>query len=264
MKIESYKQGTPCWAELSTNDMAYAKDFYSGLFGWTYEDHQTVTGQVYTLAMIGEFAVAAINTWKPRQWPFWATPDWHLYLAVDDIDAVTERVTVLGGEKMGNTFQLAEAGRGATVVGPTGIVASLWERESHIGAEIRDQHGSMSWAELTTNYPRDAAMFFTGLLGLGFEQDVEQSSDGGRHSVLKSSDRPVAGIAQPARRAGESSTQPYWTVYFGVTDVEAAIASTVDSGGRLLAGPFEVANFSRMAKLGDPAGAVFGVQQLPN
>ena len=38
MKIESYKQGTPCWICLGTPDVDSGKQFYSTLFGWEYED----------------------------------------------------------------------------------------------------------------------------------------------------------------------------------------------------------------------------------
>src|ERR1700745_1190168 len=34
---DSYAQGTPNWVDLQTTDQAAAKEFYSGLFGWTYD-----------------------------------------------------------------------------------------------------------------------------------------------------------------------------------------------------------------------------------
>ena len=48
----SYKPGTPSFVDLSTTDVAAAKDFYAGLFGWTYEDMDAGNGSTYTMASL--------------------------------------------------------------------------------------------------------------------------------------------------------------------------------------------------------------------
>src|SRR5436305_8875383 len=37
--FDHYDQGTPSWVELSTPDQSAAREFYSGLFGWDYDDN---------------------------------------------------------------------------------------------------------------------------------------------------------------------------------------------------------------------------------
>ncbi len=37
-KRTSYAQGTPNWVDLQTTDPEAAKAFYSGLFGWRFDD----------------------------------------------------------------------------------------------------------------------------------------------------------------------------------------------------------------------------------
>ena len=44
MKIESYKQGTPCWVCLGTPDTDSGKQFYSTLFGWDYVEAEMMPG----------------------------------------------------------------------------------------------------------------------------------------------------------------------------------------------------------------------------
>ncbi len=34
----STRNGAPTWIDLGTNDLAGAKQFYTDLFGWTYQD----------------------------------------------------------------------------------------------------------------------------------------------------------------------------------------------------------------------------------
>jgi len=49
----SYTQGTPNWVDLQTPNQDAAKVFYSGLFGWTYDDQPMPDGPVYSMAMLG-------------------------------------------------------------------------------------------------------------------------------------------------------------------------------------------------------------------
>ena len=61
-RVERYRHGTPCWVDLATTDLAGAKAFYAGLFGWEYEDEQMgeMDIGVYSMAMLDGSAAAAI------------------------------------------------------------------------------------------------------------------------------------------------------------------------------------------------------------
>ena len=66
-KRTSYAQGTPSWVDLQTTDQEAAKAFYSGLFGWTYDDQPMPQGPVYSMAQIGQDNVAAIGRASCRE-----------------------------------------------------------------------------------------------------------------------------------------------------------------------------------------------------
>ena len=59
-------------------------------------------------------------------------------------------------------------------------------------------------------------------------------------------------------RAPREIQQPYWTVYFGVADVDAALQRSADAGGRTIVEPMAVPS-GRFAVGLDPQGAVFCV-----
>ena len=42
--VKSYPDNMFCWVDLATTDVAAAKEFYSGLFGWSYFDMPTPLG----------------------------------------------------------------------------------------------------------------------------------------------------------------------------------------------------------------------------
>jgi predicted enzyme related to lactoylglutathione lyase len=57
---------------------------------------------------------------------------------------------------------------------------------------------------------------------------------------------------------GMDSFPSHWIVYFGVADVDAAVAHVEGSGGHVLSPGFDTP-FGRMAAVTDPWGAAFWV-----
>ena len=88
----SYEQGTPNWVDLQTTDQSAAKAFYSGLFGWTYDDQpmsddaDDADDAVYSMAQLGGQQVAAIAPQPPELAAAGAPPMWNTYLATDSVD----------------------------------------------------------------------------------------------------------------------------------------------------------------------------------
>ena len=54
---------------------------------------------------------------------------------------------------------------------------------------------------------------------------------------------------------------PAWTTYFAAGDADDVAGDAADAGGTVFVPPFDVFDLGRMAVVGDPAGAVFGVWQ---
>src|SRR6266704_3342162 len=116
----SYAQGTPNWVDLQTSDQDAAKAFYSGLFGWTYDDQPMPQGAVYSMAMIGGHPVAAIAPQSPELAAAGAPPMWNTYLAVDAVDEATAKVEAAGGKVGMAPFDVMAAGRMSFLMDPSG------------------------------------------------------------------------------------------------------------------------------------------------
>ena len=58
----THAPGTFSWADLGTPDPAAAKRFYTGLFGWSFEDRPISDGEYYTIFDVGGKSVAALYT----------------------------------------------------------------------------------------------------------------------------------------------------------------------------------------------------------
>src|ERR1700751_388112 len=129
----SYTQGTPNWVDLQTPSQDAAKAFYSGLFGWTYDDQPMPDGPVYSMAMLGEHPVAAIAPQPPEMAAAGAPPMWTTYLAVDSVDDAVAKAEAAGGKVAMAPFDVMDAGRMAFVMDPSGAGVALWQANQHNG-----------------------------------------------------------------------------------------------------------------------------------
>ena len=165
-KKTEYAQGTPSWVDLQTTDQNAAKQFYSSLLGWSYDDNPMPgDGGVYSMATLNGETVAAIAPMPPGA-PEGMPPMWNTYLAVDSVDAAVDKVGTAGGQVLMPAFDIGDAGRMAFVADPTGAAVGLWQANQHIGATLVNEPGAVIWNELITDKPDSALAFYEAVVGL--------------------------------------------------------------------------------------------------
>lgn len=249
----SYNHGTPNWVDLQTSDQAAAKKFYAGLFGWTYDDQPMPEDQVYSMAMLGGNAVAAIAPQSPDIAAAGAPPMWNTYIAVDSVDDAVTKVQAAGGVVAMAPFDVMEAGRMAFIVDPAGAPVALWQAGQHIGATMVNEPGTLTWNELITDKP-EVVTFYERALGVTTStMDMPE----GKYTLFEVGGQQVAGSMAPQA----PNTPNHWHAYFAVADTDATAAKATELGGTVVAGPFD-SPVGRMAVLADPQGAVFSIIRL--
>lgn len=252
--IQSHPHGAFSWLDLNTTNVRGAKEFYNGLFGWTFEDMPTGTGPDYTMFHLDGLNVAAANPMVAEQQQQGVPPYWTAYVTVNDLEATAARVAELGGQLVMPPFDVLEAGRMAMLIDPTGAMLALWEPRNHIGVQLRDLPGALTWNELMTADPRTARDFYAELLGWEFDT---MEMDFGPYYVVKTGERSYGGImAIPPEMSG---MPPNWGVYFLVDDVEATAVQARALGGTVVSPNSFVPGVGHMAVLQDPQGASFSV-----
>jgi uncharacterized protein len=88
--------GKVIWADLVTPDLAGAKRFYGGLFGWTFNDIRT--GDLdYSVALLDGAPVAGLvqRTKRPEERP---QPAWLTFISVQDVGEARRVVLAHGGK----------------------------------------------------------------------------------------------------------------------------------------------------------------------
>lgn len=243
----SYPHGTFCWADLSTSDVAAAKTFYGALFGWEAQDTPAGGGRFYTRLTLGGGAVAGAFTGDES-----VPPHWNCHITVDDADATTARAQELGATIIDRPFDVVDAGRMAVVRDPVGAVVVVWQARRVAGAGLVNAPGALSWNDLVTPRPDEAAAFYGAWLGWTFDR-MPTGDDGPDYRVVRNGDRSNGGIM------GQDGPS-YWLAYFGTADADVAIARTRELGGALITGPVTMPA-GRFAVLADPQEAAFAVVQ---
>ncbi|MGN9774749.1 VOC family protein [Micromonospora sp. H33] len=246
--------GTPCWTDLATPDLTDARRFYPELFGWTGQIAPEPEAGGYTVFLLDGRAVAGAGPPAiPDQVPIWS-----VYVATDDADLVAGRVERAGGQVVVPPFEVFDRGRMAVFSDPAGATFSVWQPLAMPGGEVFDVPGAMSWTELVTPDPEGAKVFYE--LVFGWHPDGPPTGSAA-HTGWRLGTRIVAGMTVPL---GDfpSDAPAYWSVYFGVTDADAAAARAAALGGSILVPPREIPA-GRYTALRDPQGALFNAITLP-
>jgi predicted enzyme related to lactoylglutathione lyase len=237
--------------DLTTTDQAAAKEFYGGLFGWEAEDMPVGEGVFYSMQRLRGKDVAAISPQPQQQRDAGVPPTWNSYVSVESADAVAERAGQLGANVHAPPFDVMEAGRMAVIGDPQGAFFMLWEPRRHFGAALVNEPGAFAWNELNTPDPEAATQFYSALFDWRI-QPFEGSPE--PYFSITNGESANGGI----RELAPSGAPPHWLVYFGVEEVEEAIANVERLGGSTLVGPLDI-EIAKIAVVHDPQGAVFAL-----
>jgi uncharacterized protein len=250
--FEHYDQGTPSWVELSTPDQGGARAFYAGLFGWDYDDHDMGEMGHYFIATYQGSELGGVGGLPPGMEGHPAF--WGVYLAVDDVDAATEKVAAAGGKVEAGPFDVGDNGRMSAIQDPTGARVGLWQAGSTTGTQRANEPGTPTWNECVTSDVAAAARFYADVLGMGSE--AMDMGEAGSYTVLTDVNGRQVGGAMDLSMLPEG-TPPHWNVYFNVDDVDSSLSKVEELGGSTVAPAMDVPGVGRMAMVADPQGATF-------
>ena len=274
---DGYPPGVPCWIDTSQPDPDAAVDFYSGLFGWEFEDMTPpeAPGKYFT-ARIRGLDVAAVGSIPEGAPP---VPTWNTYIWVDSADETASKVRDAGGQVVSEPFDVLDAGRMGVFTDPEGAAFCVWQAGEHKGAQVVNEHGSLNFNNLSTRDVEGARSFYGSVFGwqtLELEGGFQAWTLPGYGDYLARDDPEIRKrMAEAGAQEGfedvvasinpiqddQPDTPPHWGVTFAADDADAIANAATELGGNVIAAPFD-APWVRMTVVADPQGATFTASQF--
>ncbi len=254
--VQGHAPGSPCWIDLSTRDMAKAEIFYSGVFGWTFEEPSADSADGfggYRMIYLNGRAVAGA---MPRHSP--SMPEvWSVYLMVEDAEASAAAVTAAGGQVIVPPMVVGPRGTMMFALDPAGAAIGGWQPGDFAGFEVVGEHGAPMWFEtLSKDYPASVAFYQEAF---GWQTATMSDTEEFRYTTLGAGEEATAGIMDAAGLLPEQ-VPSMWQAYLGVVDADAALVTAVELGGSVIS-PAQDTPYGRMAQVADPTGAMVSVMQ---
>jgi uncharacterized protein len=267
---DGYMPGVPCWIDTSQPEPEAAVDFYSGLFGWEFEDVMPPDSPgKYFIARIRGGDVAAVGS-IPEGAPPQAM--WNTYVWVDSADETAAKVKDAGGAIVMEPFDVSTAGRMAVFSDPEGAVFCVWQANEHKGARIVNEPVSLVFNALNTRDRDGAIRFYGSVFGwttLALSSEFWTQPGYGDHLAESNPDlrRGIKEFGVDERFADvvaainpipddQPDTPAHWSVTFAVDDPDATAERAKELGATVVSPPIDVP-WSRVAVLADPQGATF-------
>jgi predicted enzyme related to lactoylglutathione lyase len=124
-----------------------------------------------------------------------------------------------------------------------------------------DRHapGTFCWFELATTDQAAAKSFYQSLFGWSVTETPMGPDE--VYTLFQIDGRDVAAAYGMRAAEREQGIPPNWLVYVSTDSADMSAARATTLGGTILAPPFDVSDFGRMAVVRDPTGATFAIWQ---
>lgn len=117
------------WHELATSNLDSAWSFYSGLFGWSVIDDMDM-GPAGTYRMYGFEGQPPLGGMYNKSEEVPGPPAWLFYITVEDVSALVEQVTTLGGTVLNGPMEVPGGGSIAQCLDSQGAAFALYSKTS--------------------------------------------------------------------------------------------------------------------------------------
>lgn len=245
--------GEPIWYELMTPDPKGSVAFYEPVVGWTVD--APLPGPVeYRIVQAPGAQLGGMLQMTPDMLEMGAKPAWLVYIGVDDVDTTAAKAKELGGQVLVPPMDIPNVGRFSLLVDPQGAVFYIMRGSTDAVSTVfaPGEPGRCAWNELITTDVEAALAFYGPVFGWENRETMPMGPAGGYHFLDLGGKRLGALMADKSQPA-------HWNLYFTVADIDAAVKTTSDKGGRIVLGPQVVPTGERVILGLDPQGAGFAL-----
>ena len=246
--------GRHVWSELMTTDVKGAEAFYDKVVGWTSSGSASPQMEYYEFKRPDGPAIGGLMK-RPDGMDM--PPFWSMYIAVPTFEDAIAQVKRLGGHEMSGVIDVPNVGRMQMVTDPQGACFYVIQLQNPGNpAEEDPKIGDASWLELQTSDAPAAMTFYRTMFGWEPTEAMDMGP-AGTYQMFNRGSRMLGGMMNKPPELAQMP--PFWTIYFRVPDIDAAIERIKANGGRIVAGPIVVPGGDKVVIGTDPQGASFAL-----
>jgi predicted enzyme related to lactoylglutathione lyase len=240
------------WADLVTDDVATARNFYGRLFGWTFHD----TGGYLIAANEERPLCGMFKRARPAGKPE-AKPRWFGYVSVKDVEKAQRAVTKAGGRVLAAPQKLPKRGEQAIFADPEGALFGVVRSSSGDPPDFMAEPGDWIWVQLLSRDAKKAADFYRAVGGY----DVLENNAGKGASDYVLASEGYARATVRTIPGGHEKVQPNWLPFVRVKNIGESLALAKQLGGSVPFPPKPEMFDGKVAVIADPTGAVIGLME---
>jgi len=237
------------WADLVTDDVSAARNFYGQLFGWSFRE----VGN-YTLAANDDRPLCGMFQ-RHRPEGGTASPRWLGYISVSNVGKAEKIITREGGKVLAEPHKYPDRGEQAVFADPEGAVFGVLKSSSGDPQDFLPDLGDWIWVQLLSRDARKAGAFYSAVAGYKVAENTanERPND----FVLISNGYARGAILTIPE--GHNEVRPNWLPFVRVQSVSESVGRTRDLGGKVLIEPSQALMEGKLAVIADSTGAAIGI-----
>ncbi len=236
------------WADLVTDNVGSARNFYGKLFGW-----QFMNAGDYLIAINDSHPIAGMfQKSRPPNDPK-AKPRWIGYISVPDVKNAEKRVTKAGGRVIAARQQFPDRGEQAVCADAEGALFGVMRTSGGDPEDFLAEPGDWIWIQLLSRDAQKAGEFYRAVAN--YEVIENTSANRLNDHVLVSK-----GFARGTiRTITRTDVNPIWLPYIHVKNVSETVSKAKELGGTILVEPKADLLDGKVAVIADPTGAAVGI-----
>lgn len=240
------------WADLVTDDVPAARNFYGRLLNWTFRD---VGG--YVIAANDERPLCGLfQRTRPTGRPE-AKPRWFAYLSVPSVEKVHRAVTAAGGRVLAAPRHLPQRGEQAVFADPEGAIFGVVKSSAGDPPDFLAEPGDWIWIQLLSRDARKAADFYRSVGGY----EVLENPATNRLSDFVLTSKGYARATVRTLPATREPVAPNWLPFVRVKSLAESLVLTRQLGGKVVLEPRPQWLEGRVGVIADPTGAALGLME---
>jgi hypothetical protein len=247
--------GKIVWHDLLTDDVNSVKSFYSGLFGWKF-DNGGDPEAIYTTILFNGNAIGGIIHLEKKDDETNYASQWMEYISVEDVDGVFQEVIKQNCKVFREPFDLMNRGRIAVFADTRGALIAIVNSSTGDPDDVEVEYNNWFWNELWTDDLNNSVDFYKSLFNYTLEEYKTRSDND--YVILRTKEKRRAGVL----KIPYDDVKPNWLPYVAVKDVKEVENKVKELGGDILVASEGIIG-NDAAILADPSGAVFTIHNWP-